>query len=124
MTIKQVLIIRADLKMRRGKEIAQASHASSMWLAEHILQNKTITDITDTELQWLKGDFTKITLQVSNEQELVEIHNKALQAGLKSYLITDLGKTEFHGQLTKTCCAIGPDDANLIDPITKHLKLY
>jgi PTH2 family peptidyl-tRNA hydrolase len=32
--IKQVIVMRADLKMRRGKEIAQGSHASLMFLSE------------------------------------------------------------------------------------------
>lgn len=32
MRIKQVILIRKDLKMRRGKEIAQGSHASMEFL--------------------------------------------------------------------------------------------
>ena len=31
--IKQVIVIRKDLNLRRGKEIAQGSHASMMWLS-------------------------------------------------------------------------------------------
>jgi len=38
-------------------------------------------------------------------------------------LITDSGKTEFHGQPTRTCLAIGPDVADKIDPITGQLEL-
>jgi len=34
---KQVIVIRRDLKMRRGKEIAQGAHASTAWLAERVL---------------------------------------------------------------------------------------
>ncbi len=49
--------------------------------------------------------------------------NKAVAAGLEVYLITDNGKTEFHGRPTRTCLAIGPDDAEGGDPITGDLEL-
>ena len=37
-SIKQVILIRKDLKMRRGKEIAQGSHASMEFLVSRIRQ--------------------------------------------------------------------------------------
>jgi PTH2 family peptidyl-tRNA hydrolase len=39
------------------------------------------------------------------------------------YLCVDSGRTEFHGVLTPTCCAVGPDFSERVDPITGHLKL-
>ena len=36
--VKQVIVIRRDLKMRRGKEIAQGAHASSSWLANLVVE--------------------------------------------------------------------------------------
>ena len=53
----------------------------------------------------------------------MEIHDKALEAGLEVHLITDRGKTEFHGEPTNTCLAIGPDEADKIDEITGDLQL-
>jgi len=38
MNVKQVIVIRRDLKMRRGKECAQAAHASMMWLTKRITE--------------------------------------------------------------------------------------
>ena len=35
---KQVIVIRRDLRMRRGKEIAQGAHAATAWLAELVIQ--------------------------------------------------------------------------------------
>jgi PTH2 family peptidyl-tRNA hydrolase len=60
---------------------------------------------------------------VNSEEELMTIYEKATSAGLEVHLITDSGKTEFHGQPTRTCLAIGPDFAAKIDPITGHLEL-
>ena len=59
--IKQVILIRKDLTMRRGKEIAQGSHASMAFLVEQLTnagfddtktQDFTIT-LTDIEKNWL-----------------------------------------------------------------------
>lgn len=34
--VKQVIVIRRDLGMRRGKEIAQGAHASMAWLRRRL----------------------------------------------------------------------------------------
>ena|SRR3990167_2814469 len=133
--VKQVIIMRRDLKMRRGKEVAQGSHASMAWLskrymaleelASHVIMDRlNINLLSPAERQWLSGNFTKITLQVKDLVEMAEIMGRAKAAGLMVELITDCGATEFHGVATETCCAIGPDYANKIDPITKGLQLY
>jgi PTH2 family peptidyl-tRNA hydrolase len=51
------------------------------------------------------------------------IHDKAIELGLEVHLITDSGRNEFHGQPTRTCLAIGPDEASKIDQVTGHLEL-
>jgi PTH2 family peptidyl-tRNA hydrolase len=37
--------------------------------------------------------------------------------------MTDNGKTEFHEEPTRTCLAIGPNEAEKIDEITGELQL-
>ena len=132
MMVKQVIVIRKDLKMRRGKEIAQGSHASMQFMVNAIKrffsEQSTIDNqplvFSGAEQDWMDGAFTKVCLVVNSEEELQEIHNRALSAGLEVNTITDLGATEFHGVPTKTCLAIGPDYAEKIDPVTGDLKLY
>lgn len=121
---KQVIVIRKDLKMRRGKECAQAAHACSQWLINKIKNRIEFSSFSDAEKMWINGDYTKITVTVENEDELNGIYNAALNANLTVHIVTDLGKTEFDNIATKTCLAIGPDLSFLIDPITKNLKLY
>ena len=124
--IKQCIIIRSDLKnskgekIRTGKLIAQCCHASIAFIT-----NKIRTDImlNMVEYEWISGIFKKICLRVDSEAELLDIHHKALEAGLTSNLITDSGLTEFNGVPTNTCCGIGPDYSEKIDRITGHLKL-
>ena len=122
MTAKQVFVVRRDLKCRRGKEIAQTCHAATKWLLD--LYN-TREAMSKVQQEWIWNDGqTKICVQVHSEQELLDIHQAALNAGLISHLITDAGRTEFNGVPTKTCLAIGPDDSVKIDKITGHLALY
>lgn len=131
MGVKQVIVIRKDLKMRRGKEIAQGAHASMAWLVKRLTDFQpgpgygvVSMDISIHELAWLNGDFRKVVCQVDSEQELHDLHTNASVLGLEARLITDLGMTEFNGVPTVTALAIGPDLDAYIDPITSHLKLY
>lgn len=56
-------------------------------------------------------------------EELLAIEEKAREAGVLVQLCIDTGRAEFHGVPTPTCCAVGPDFPERIDPITEHLKL-
>jgi len=132
--VKQVILMRNDLNMRKGKMCAQASHASL-----GVVTNKMSIDYGSSSQYitaktffyekggpfdlWLNGTFTKICLKVSSEEELVSLYNKAVEEGIPSCLITDSGKTEFNGVSTKTCCAIGPHWSEEIDKVTGHLSL-
>ncbi len=118
---KQVIVMRRDLGMRRGKEIAQGAHASMIWLALRIRQPGD--SFTEAERRWLDGSFTKVCVRVDSEEELLGIVNAAQEAGVQVYLCVDAGRTEFHGVPTPTCCAVGPDSPDRIDPITGHLRL-
>jgi PTH2 family peptidyl-tRNA hydrolase len=72
--------------------------------------------------EWIDGIFTKIVLGVDSLEELLIIKEDAEEAGLPVALIEDSGLTEFGGVKTITCIAIGPDDSEKIDRITKDLK--
>lgn len=128
---KQVIIIRKDLKMRRGKEFAQLNHASLAFLTKRFKNFSFLNRIKfvfkpfkPQEILWMRSSYAKICLQVNSEQELLDLHGKAIQAGLESNLIQDSGRTEFHDIPTYTALAIGPDYVEKIDEITKNLKLY
>src|SRR5579859_5282792 len=128
--VKQVIVIRRDLRMRRGKEIAQGAHASMAWLRQRIMPHLTPAGRADqvpfseTEREWLERSMRKVTVKVGSEQELLDVYDKALAAGLVVHLITDRGLTEFGGVPTRTCLAVGPDCDDLIDPVTGDLELY
>jgi len=141
--IKQVIVIRKDLHMRQGKSCASAAHASMKVLLDvlkeihsvprGVIFGMEITPINnfqekntrqlDCLEKWIKGTFTKIVVYVKSEEELLEVFNRAKDEGIFCSLIEDVGKTEFNGVPTKTCCAIGPDESEIIDKITGKLPL-
>lgn len=129
--VKQVIVLRKDLNMRKGKMVAQGAHASMAPL----LNSGGVVPATNTAYdffaipmtyeveQWLTGRFTKICVSVNSEEELLDVYKKAEDAGLLCALITDAGLTEFDGVPTNTAVAIGPAMPEDVDPITGHLKL-
>jgi len=125
MRYKQTILIRKDLKMRRGKEIAQGSHASMEFLVSQLRNAGSANlEIDQATRHWIDGGMAKVCLQVQSEEELLQHHQNALQMGLKSSLIRDSGRTEFNGVATYTACAIGPESTDAIDQITGALSLY
>lgn len=118
-TVKQVIVIRHDLNMRKGKFVAQGSHASLSAYKEAVVW------CPDHVFEWERTGTAKIVLRVESEEELLQIHSNARKsmATLPIALITDAGHTEFHGVPTLTCLCIGPADSDDIDKITGHLKL-
>ena len=142
METKQVIVMRKDLNMRKGKMCAQASHASMKVILDLMTKYVNIKEVTDRDstleptvynynlmvtegsyLQdWLGGSFTKIVVGVDSEQKLLALLAKAAHDMIPCSLITDAGKTEFNGP-TNTCIAIGPYLSDKIDEITGHLKL-
>ena len=112
--MKQMIIIRKDLNMRKGKMVAQGSHASV---------KVTVDNINDPNVQeWLKNGMKKITVSCDSEAELIALHEAAIKADLPCCIILDAGHTEFN-QPTLTAVAIGPAKDEDIDKITKDLKL-
>ncbi len=123
---KQVIVMRKDLGMRKGKMIAQGAHAAMAVLLEHARASETelVIPLDAPTHRWLvSGRFTKICVSVDSEAALDEVVARARAAGVPCALIVDAGKTEFHGVATKTCCAVGPAWADDVDAITGTLPL-
>jgi PTH2 family peptidyl-tRNA hydrolase len=110
---KQVILVRQDLKLSRGKMSAQASHAS----VEAVLKSHK-----DDVSVWRTQGMKKAVLKVKDLQELLDYKRKAEDAGMIAALITDAGHTQL-APGTTTCLAIGPDSTEKIDKITGKLQL-
>lgn len=147
---KQMIVMRRDLHMRKGKIAAQASHAcveaTLMALSRYgLLDRVQVTgqriDIVAGRAKkrfgkggrtsngealeaWFNEGIAKVCVYVDSEKELLDIAEKGREKGFLVALIKDAGLTEFSNQPTLTCLAFEPLFANQIDPITGDLPLY
>lgn len=135
---KMMIVVRRNLKMRKGKIAAQAGHAAVEVTLRALAKEQRLGTIrvsedgvycpdegAQTPLSWWFNHGTaKICVYVDSEEELLEIHKRAEEAGILSALIRDAGMTEFHGEPTYTCLALEPQVPKVVDPITGDLPLY
>lgn len=117
--LKQVIVVRKDLNMRKGKMIAQGANASLT--AAFAAMNDTLKAVVFRE--WFHGDQRKIAVGAPDEDTLHRVYAQAQAAGLPCALIQDHGLTEFGGVPTYTAVAIGPAEDADIDQITGELSL-
>ena len=136
---KMMIVIRRDLRMRKGKIAAQAGHAciDAILMAlnkegrlndfEMTVDGLTLenTDKPSSPLSdWFTYGCAKVCVCVDSEDALLEIAQKAKEKGIIASVIVDAGKTEFHGVPTKTCLALEPLPAEIADELTGDLPLY
>lgn len=110
--IKQVIIVRKDLNMSKGKIASQCCHAC---LNAYEKSYPSIRKI------WKEQGEKKIILAVDNLDELLKIKKSAQKLKIPLFLVKDAGKTELE-EGTITCLALGPDYSSKIDKITGKLK--
>ena len=113
MSLKQVILVRQDLKLPKGKLASQCSHAS---VEAVLISDRKIVD------EWRKDGMKKSILKVKDLRELLNYERIAKNYRIKIALIRDAGRT-FLKNPEITCLAIGPDKEEKIDQITGNLKL-
>ena len=115
MEFKQVIVIRTDLKMKKGKIAVQSSHASVEALEKAKIKFPKWVE------KWRETGTQKVVLKVGSEKELLELF-ESVKKEIPTALIRDAGKTQIPSG-SKTCIGIGPAPEELIDKYTKELKL-
>jgi peptidyl-tRNA hydrolase, PTH2 family len=110
---KQVILVRNDLKLSKGKLAAQVSHASV---------EATLNSSKQKVFNWRSKGMKKVILKVENLKELLKYQRLAKREKLVASIIKDAGKTEIPAG-TITCLGIGPDKEEIISKITSRLKI-
>jgi len=113
--VKQVIIIRNDLDMGKGKAVAQGAHAAIQ------SYDRAREDVPRLVSDWKMMGEKKICLKC-DLQEILRVYEQARKAKLPCSIIKDAGHTQLEPG-TITAVAIGPAEEDVIDKITKNLKL-
>ncbi|MEM2759421.1 MAG: peptidyl-tRNA hydrolase Pth2 [Nitrososphaerales archaeon] len=116
MEFKQVIVMRRDLKMGTGKIAVQAAHASVLGVERVKSERRRWFD------EWYSSGQAKIAVKVRSLEELMSVKKHAEDLDLPVAQVDDRGLTQLPPGTT-TCIAIGPAPAELIDKVTKDLKL-
>ncbi len=114
---KQVIAVRTDIRMSKGKLAAQVAHAAVeavLYALEHGLEEWVRI--------WRTQGAKKVVVKGGGEEELINLYERARREGLPASLVRDAGRTEL-APGTLTAVAIGPAPSRLVDRITGHLKL-
>lgn len=110
---KQVIAVRDDLDLSKGKTAAQVAHASlQAWKSAG----------KSTRNSWEKEGGKKVVVVVEGEKQLLKLKQDAENLNLPTALITDRGHNEVKPG-TKTALAIGPGKEEKIDKVTGSLPL-
>ncbi|MFC1733382.1 peptidyl-tRNA hydrolase Pth2 [candidate division KSB1 bacterium] len=115
---KQVILVREDLKLPKGKMAAQVAHASVSAVFESQETGKK-----DLVKKWRDTGMMKIVLRVKDLPELKKYQKLAQENDLVAVDIADAGRTVVKSG-TVTCLGIGPESERKIDKVTGELDIY
>lgn len=113
--MKQVIVVRTDLRMGKGKIAAQVAHASLE------AYKRTLREHPDWVEAWEREGSKKVVLKVRSEKELLELYERAKKE-VPAALIRDAGYTQVDPG-TVTCAGFGPAPDDVMDRLFGHLKL-
>ncbi|MGI0091052.1 MAG: peptidyl-tRNA hydrolase Pth2 [Nitrososphaerales archaeon] len=113
---KQIIVVRHDLKMGKGKLAVQVAHAA-VSSAEQARKYKPMWYDS-----WLRENQAKICVRVETEKELRLLKGRIDEAGIPNSIVQDAGLTQLEPGTT-SCLGIGPLPSDLADRYTGELKL-
>lgn len=111
--LKQVIAVRSDLRLGKGKLAAQVAHAS---LGAYRQASQGTRDA------WEDSGGKKVVVRAGSREELEGLRRKAMALGIPCSLIQDAGKTQLEPG-TVTALGLGPAEERIIDSLTGRLKL-
>ena len=110
---KQVIVVRSDLRLSKGKLAAQAAHAS---LDAYKKADPRV------RAAWEQEGAKKVVVRVDDEKMLLDAFNLAKELKLPCSLIKDAGRTEL-APGTTTSAGVGPAPEAAVDRVTGKMKM-
>ena len=113
---KQIIVVRTDLAMSKGKTAVQVAHGS---LSSYVKTKKHYPDWADN---WFKEGQKKIAVKVKSEDEILQLADLAKKNNIPFAIINDAGLTQLPPG-TITVVGLGPSREEILDKICGDLSL-
>ena len=123
--IKQVIVMRKDLKLHKSKMASLASRAAFKFLIENNESKRgdeLFVKLSPEEVQWLQNSLGPVVVGVDSQEALDDLIFKAEMSGMNVHTVLGPSTKPDSGSIL-LCAAFGPDDEELINRITGNLKL-
>jgi PTH2 family peptidyl-tRNA hydrolase len=123
-SVKQVVVVRKDLKLRKSKVAALTSQVSTRFLTENNESDRLdelYVRLSNEEAIWLQNLSAPIVLGINSQNALNNLIFQAKLLGINVHSITGSFTTSKEDD-SILCVAFGPDEEELINKITGNLK--
>jgi len=120
--IKQVIVVRKDLKLHKSKVAALTSQVATKFLTENNesdRRDELYVKLSQQEVEWLWNSSAPDVLGVHSQYAIDDLIFQAELLGINVHAITGSISKEDSSTL---CVAFGPDEEELINRITGNLK--
>lgn len=122
---KQAIIVRKDLGLRREKFAALIARASMKFIIDNNeaeRKDELYVRLSNEEVNWLESSLPVI-FTVDSQLDLENLIFQAKMAGVNVHSIFSNADSKIE-EKTILCTAIGPDDSEVINQLTKGLKSF
>ena len=119
--LKQAIIVRKDLNLKKKDFASMVAKASMLFIIENNEAergNQLLVSLSSEESAWLTGSFSQDIVSVNTKDQLDDIMFKAEMLGIEAYSVFS-GNEE--NPQTK-CVALGPGESDVINRLIHGLK--
>jgi PTH2 family peptidyl-tRNA hydrolase len=123
--VKQVIVVRKDLNLKKGKLAAYVAEASMLFLVENNdspRRDEFTIKLNPEESIWLTEGQQKIILGINSGDALRDLLLKAELDGVEAHHLIVQDKAEFDGDRTLVCASFGPASSQDLSKIIGKLK--
>jgi len=115
--VKQVIVVRNDINLKKGELAAQVAAASVKFLIENNESergNQVFVNLSNNEAMWLTGSFFQEVVGADSEDQLHDILMRAKFMGIEAHTSAKNDRL--------TCVALGPDESGILERLVHKLK--
>lgn len=123
--VKQVIVVRKDINIKKGRLAAYVAEASILFLVENNESDRhdeLAIKLNPEESIWLREGRSRIVLGINSGDGLRDLLLKAELDGVEAHPLIVQDRSEFDGDRTLVCASFGPASSQDLSKIIGKLK--